>query len=130
MSYILWSQVCYSRTMWDPLLNEFPESVHGFRCMLAIKYLQAIEETYEPNTLGYDLIRDLISVVRASNYVEATRRYSHFHSRLEGSSKTELRQPILQPCCCPHCPRHKQASTMDVPAHVPKAQVLQNVQKS
>nr|CAJ45034.1 precoat protein [Tomato yellow leaf curl virus] len=36
--------------MWDPLLNEFPESVHGFRCMLAIKYLQSVEETYEPNT--------------------------------------------------------------------------------
>ena len=55
--------------MWDPLLNEFPESVHGFRCMLAIKYLQSVEETYEPNTLGHDLIRDLISVVRARDCV-------------------------------------------------------------
>ncbi|CAQ63435.1 coat protein [Okra leaf curl virus] len=63
--------------MWDPLVNEFPESVHGFRCMLAIKYLQALEDTYEPNTLGSDLIRDLISVIRAKNYVEATRRYNY-----------------------------------------------------
>nr|QBC73661.1 movement protein [Tomato yellow leaf curl virus-IL] len=115
--------------MWDPLLNEFPESVHGFRCMLAIKYLQSVEETYEPNTLGHDLIRDLISVVRARDYVEAARRYSHFHARLEGSPKAELRQPIQHPCCCPHCPRHKQATIMDVQAHVPKAQNIQNVSK-
>nr|ANE06426.1 AV2 protein [Tomato yellow leaf curl virus]CCQ77581.1 AV2 protein [Tomato yellow leaf curl virus] len=115
--------------MWDPLLNEFPESVHGFRCMLAIKYLQSVEETYEPNTLGHDLIRDLISVVRARDYVEATRRYNHFHARLEGSPKAELRQPIQQLCCCPHCPRHKQATIMDVQAHVPEAQNIQNVSK-
>nr|AMP46439.1 movement protein [Deinbollia mosaic virus] len=115
--------------MWDPLVNEFPDSVHGFRCMLAIKYLQAIEETYEPNTLGHDLIRDLISVIRARDYVEATRRYNHFHSRLEGASKTELRQPICEPCCCPYCPRHKQTSSMDLQAHVQKAQDVQNVQK-
>nr|WAK57626.1 AV2 protein [Tomato yellow leaf curl virus] len=115
--------------MWDPLLNEFPESVHGFRCMLAVKYLQSVEETYEPNTLGHDLIRDLISVVRARDYVEATRRYTHFHARLEGSPKAELRQPIQHPCCCPHCPRHKQATIMDVQAHVPEAQNIQNVSK-
>nr|WOL23760.1 V2 [Tomato yellow leaf curl virus] len=115
--------------MWDPLLNEFPESVHGFRCMLAIKYLQSVEETYEPNTLGHDLIRDLISVVRARDYDEAARRYNHFHARLEGSPKAELRQPIQHPCCCPHCPRHKQATIMDVQAHVSKAQNIQNVSK-
>nr|AIY31168.1 AV2 protein [Tomato yellow leaf curl virus] len=115
--------------MWDPLLNEFPESVHGFRCMLAINYLQSVEETYEPKTLGHDLIRDLISVVRARDYVEATRRYKHFHARLEGSPKAELRQPIQHPCCCPHCPRHKQATIMDVQAHVPEAQKIQNVSK-
>nr|ALK03577.1 precoat protein [Whitefly-associated begomovirus 7]ALK03583.1 precoat protein [Whitefly-associated begomovirus 7]ALK03595.1 precoat protein [Whitefly-associated begomovirus 7] len=115
--------------MWDPLLNEFPDSVHGLRCMLAIKYLQAVEETYEPNTLGHDLIRDLISVIRARDYVEASRRYNHFHSRLEGSSKAELRQPIFQPCCCPHCPRHKQASIVDLQAHVSKAPDLPEVQK-
>nr|UZH24574.1 movement protein [Chayote yellow mosaic virus] len=116
--------------MWDPLLNEFPDSVHGFRCMLAVKYLQAVEETYEPNTLGHDLVRDLISVIRAKDYVEATRRYHHFHARLEGASKAELRQPIYQPCCCPHCPRHKQTTVMDLPAQLQKAQNVQDVQKS
>nr|ARD24684.1 V2 [Watermelon chlorotic stunt virus] len=115
--------------MWDPLLNDFPESVHGFRCMLAVKYLQAVESTYEPNTLGYELIRDLILVLRARDYGEANRRYSHFHSRFEGSSKTELRQPLHEPCSCPHCPRHKQASTMGQQAHVSKAQDVQDVSK-
>nr|QIH13310.1 V2 protein [Tomato yellow leaf curl virus]QIH13611.1 V2 protein [Tomato yellow leaf curl virus]QIH13618.1 V2 protein [Tomato yellow leaf curl virus] len=115
--------------MWDPLLNEFPETVHGFRCMLGIKYLQLVENTYSPDTLGYDLIRDLISVIRAKDYVEATRRYSHFHSRIQGASPAEFRQPIQQPCCCPHCPRHKQATIMDVQAHVPEAQNIQNVSK-
>nr|AGH27791.1 AV2 protein [Tomato yellow leaf curl virus] len=115
--------------MWDPLLNEFPQSVRGFRCMLAIKYLQSVEETYERNTLGHDLIRDLISVVRARDYVEATRRYNHIHARLEGSPKAELRQPIQQPCCCRHCPRHKQATIMDVQAHIPETQNIQNVSK-
>nr|ANO40197.1 movement protein [Tomato yellow leaf curl virus] len=116
--------------MWDPLLNEFPESVHGFRCMVAIKYLQSVQETYEPNTLGHDLIRDLISVVRARAYVQATRRYNYFHARLGGSPKAELRQPIQQPGCCPHCPRHKQATIMHVRAHVPEAQNIQNVSKA
>nr|AFU75276.1 V2 [Tomato yellow leaf curl virus] len=115
--------------MWDPLLKEYDESVHGFRCMLDIKYLQSVEETYERNTLGHDLIRDLISVVRARDYVEATRRYNHFHARLEGSPKDELRQPIQQPCCLSSCPRHKQATIMDVQAHVPKAQNIQKVSK-
>nr|AGR84111.1 AV2 [East African cassava mosaic Malawi virus] len=116
--------------MWDPLLNEFPESVHGFRCMLAIKYLQALEETYEPNTLGHDLTSvHLICVIRARDYVEATRRYNHFHSRLEvrrSCTSTARSAAVL----LSHCPRHKQATIMDVPAHVSKAQNVQNVQKS
>nr|UFP62810.1 AV2 [African cassava mosaic virus] len=113
--------------MWDPLVNEFPDSVHGLRCMLAIKYLQALENTYEPNTLGHDLVRDLISVIRARNYVEATRRYHHFNARLQGSSKAELRQPIQEPCYCPHCPRHKSKTGLDEQTHVQKAHDVQDV---
>ncbi|ALO02622.1 AV2 [Telfairia golden mosaic virus] len=130
LSLYTWSPYFHYRNMWDPLLNEFPESVHGFRSMLAVKYLQAVEQTYEPNTLGHDLIRDLICVIRAKDYVEATRRYNYFHARLEGASKAELRQPIYQPCCCPHCPRHKQTTIMDVSSQLPKAQDVQDVQKS
>nr|AND95306.1 AV2 protein [Tomato yellow leaf curl China virus] len=114
--------------MWDPLLNEFPETVHGFRCMLAIKYLQLVENTYSPDTLGYDLIRDLILVIRARDYDEASRRYSHFHSRLEGASPAELRQPIHGSCCCPHCPRH-QKTNMGQQAHVSEAHDVPDVQK-
>ncbi|AFM44660.1 AV2 [Premna leaf curl virus] len=115
--------------MWDPLENEFPDTVHGLRCMLAVKYCQLIEDTYAPDTLGYDLIRDLILVIRARSYVEATRRYSHFNSRLEGTSQAELRVPRNEPCHCPHCPRHKQKEDVGQQAHVPKAQDVQDVQK-
>ncbi|BAD11107.1 V2 [Tomato leaf curl Java virus-[Ageratum]] len=115
--------------MWDPLVNEFPETVHGLRCMLSVKYLQLVEATYSPDTIGYDLVRDLISVIRARNYVEASRRYSHFHSRLEGTSPSELRHTRDEPCCCPHCPRHQQKKDMDQQAHVSQAQTVQNVQK-
>nr|CUH74529.1 pre-coat protein [Tomato leaf curl Karnataka virus] len=115
--------------MWDPLVNEFPETVHGFRCMLAVKYLQLVEKTYSPDTLGHDLIRDLISVIRARNYVEATSRYNHFHSRFEGTSPSQLRQPLWSSCSCPHCPRH-QIKSMGEQAHEQKAQDVQDVQKS
>ncbi|AGR84124.1 AV2 [East African cassava mosaic Malawi virus] len=116
--------------MWDPLLNEFPESVHGFRCMLAIKYLQALEETYEPNTLGHDLVRDLICVIRARDYVEATRRYNHFHSRLEVRRSCTSTARSAAVLLSPLSKAYQQATIMDVPAHVSKAQNVQNVQKS
>ncbi|AAF01054.1 precoat protein [Tomato yellow leaf curl Indonesia virus-[Lembang]] len=116
--------------MWDPLLNEFPDSVHGFRCMLAIKYLQGVEATYAPDTVGYDLVRDLISVVRASNYAEACRRYSLFRSRIESTPSSQLRQPRYQPCCCTHCPRHKSKEVLDFSAYVPEAQDLPDVPNS
>ncbi|BAU61800.1 Av2 protein [Malachra yellow mosaic virus] len=114
--------------MWDPLVNEFPETVHGFRCMLAIKYLQLLSEGYSPDTVGYDLIRDLISILRSRNYVEASCRYRHFYPRVEGASASELRQPVLNPCCCPHCPRHK-IPNVGEQAHESQAQNVQDVQK-
>nr|CAZ64208.1 AV2 protein [Alternanthera yellow vein virus] len=114
--------------MWDPLLNPFPKTVHGFRCMLAVKYLQAVEETYAPDTLGFDLIRDLILVIRASNYVEACSRYDHFIQRIEGTSTSELRQSYSTPCYCPHCARRSKAAVVE-PSHVPQTKAVQNVQK-
>nr|AND95242.1 AV2 protein [Malvastrum yellow vein Yunnan virus] len=112
--------------MWDPLLNEFPETVHGFRCMLSIKYLQLLSEGYSPDTVGLDLIRELISILRSRNYVEASCRYRHFYSRVEGASSSELRQPLLNPCSCPHCPRHK-ISKLGEQAHESQAQNVQDV---
>nr|AGF41098.1 V2 [Euphorbia leaf curl virus]AXX39063.1 V2 protein [Euphorbia leaf curl virus]AXX39069.1 V2 protein [Euphorbia leaf curl virus]QCS40518.1 V2 protein [Euphorbia leaf curl virus]QCS40524.1 V2 protein [Euphorbia leaf curl virus] len=115
--------------MWDPLVNEFPETVHGFRCMLAVKYLQLVADTYSPDTVGYNLIRDLICILRSRNYVEAQSRYNHFHPRLEGSTEAELRQSRIEPCLCPYCPRH-QIKSMGQQAHEQEAQDVQDVQKS
>ena len=100
--------------MWDPLVNDFPDTVHALRCMLAIKYCQLVANTYDPDTVGYDLIRDLILVIRARNYVEASRRYSDFNTRLQSTPPAEFRQPRDQPCRCPHCPRHKQKTGLDL----------------
>ncbi|ACA96938.1 AV2 [Gossypium darwinii symptomless virus] len=115
--------------MWDPLVNEFPDTVHGFRCMLSVKYLQLLSQDYSPDTLGYELIRDLICILRSRNYVEASCRYRHFYARVESTPASELRQPIHQPCCCPHCPRHK-TTGMDKQAYEQEAQNVSDVQKS
>nr|ARE29912.1 V2 [Corchorus yellow vein mosaic virus] len=116
--------------MWDPLLNQFPETVFGLRCMLAVKYLQLVERTYSPDTVGYELIRDLISVVRARKYAEATTRYEHFNARMESTPSVELRQPVQCPCRCPYCPRHLKISGVGQQAHEQEAEDIQNVQKS
>nr|AUR45002.1 pre-coat protein [Tomato leaf curl Palampur virus] len=114
--------------MWDPLLHEFPESVHGLRCMLAVKYLKEIEKTYSPDTIGYDLVRDLISVVRARNYGEASSRYLHFNARIESTPSSELRQPVCCPCSCPYCPRHK-GKGMGEQTHESETKILPDVSK-
>nr|QGA69842.1 precoat protein [Ocimum yellow vein virus] len=118
----------YLVTMWDPLENEFPETVHGFRCMLAVKYLLLVESTYEPDTLGRELIRDLIRCLRASSYNEASWRYSNFHTRFQGSSSSEFRQPVFRPCTCQHCP-YFQKTNMGLSSYVQKAQDISDVQK-
>ncbi len=114
--------------MWDPLVHEFPKTVHGFRCMLANKYLLAVESKYAPDTLGYELIRDCIGVVRSRNYEQATSRYRDIYTRLQGATEAELQQSVQERCCCPHCPRHKKAD-MGESAHVQKAHDVQAVQK-
>nr|UFP63100.1 AV2 [East African cassava mosaic virus] len=114
--------------MWDPLVNDFPETVHGFRSMLAVKYLLHLEQEYDRGTVGAEYIRDLIGVLRCKNYVEATRRYNNLKPRIQSAEEAELRQPIQEPCCCPHCPRH-QKKNMGQQAHVSKAQNVQDVSK-
>ncbi|ACJ03808.1 AV2 protein [Mesta yellow vein mosaic virus-[India:Bongaon:leaf curl:2007]] len=110
------------------LLKDSPETVHGFRCIFAINFFQQLSEEYSPDTVGYDQIRDLISILRPRIYVEASCRYRHFYPRVEGASSTELRQPLCNPCSCPHCPRHK-VSYVGEQAHVSEAQNVQDVQK-
>ncbi|AFM77720.1 precoat protein [French bean leaf curl virus] len=115
--------------MWDPLLHDFPETVFGLRCMLAVKYLQLVEQSYSPDTLGYDLIRDLISVVRARRYAEATSRYANFSARMESTPPAELRLPLRCPCSCPYCNRHFKVKGVGQQADEQEAQDLSNVQK-
>uniref|UniRef100_Q9YRC4 Protein V2 n=1 Tax=Tomato leaf curl New Delhi virus - [Luffa] TaxID=223349 RepID=Q9YRC4_9GEMI len=114
--------------MWDPLLHEFPESVHGLRCMLAVKYLHRDRKrNYSPrHSSATDLVRDLILVLRAKNYGEATSRYHHFNARIEGTPTSQLRQPLWNSCSCPHCPRHK-SKGLDQQADEQKTQNVQNV---
>nr|WDE41078.1 pre coat protein [Papaya leaf curl Karnataka virus] len=112
----------------DPLVNELPETVHGFRCMLAVKYQQLVEKSYVLDTLGRDLIRELISVIRARNYVEVSSRNNHLHVRFEGTPSSQLCHPIFEPCCCPHCPG-RQSKGMGQQTHVPEALDVQDVQK-
>nr|AJW80814.1 AV2 [Tomato leaf curl New Delhi virus] len=112
--------------MWDSLLNEFPDTVHGFRCMLSVKYLQLLSQDYSPDTLGYELLRDLICILRSRNYVEASCRYRHFIAPCEGTPTSQLRQPLWSSCRCPHCPRHK-SKGLDQQADEQKTQNVQNV---
>ncbi|BAA33157.1 1R2a [Mungbean yellow mosaic virus] len=60
--------------MWDPLVNDFPKSLHGFRCMLAIKYLQYIQANYPSNSLGYVYLTELIQVLRIRKHAKAELR--------------------------------------------------------
>nr|UYW62006.1 precoat protein [East African cassava mosaic virus] len=112
--------------MWDPLVNDFPETVHGFRSMLAVKYPLHLEQECDRGTVGAEHKRNPIGALRCKNYVEATRRYHQFNSRLQGSEKAELRQPIHEPCYCPHCPRH-QKQNVEEQAHVSETHDVQDV---
>ncbi|ADO40703.1 precoat protein [Bhendi yellow vein India virus [India:Thadagan:OY156:2006]] len=115
--------------MWDPLLNEFPDVLHALRCRLSAKYSLLLSQEYAPDTHGYDLIRDLICIVRSRNYVEASCRSRHLYARVESRQAYQIRQPIHQPCCCPHCPRHK-TTGMDKQAYEQETQNVPDAQKS
>nr|ANJ77861.1 V2 [Tomato leaf curl Philippines virus] len=114
--------------MWDPLVHPFPESLHGFRCMLAIKYLQSLQNKYSPDTIGHEFLKDFICILRSKNYAEAFNRYSNVVANVYNTSEAQLRESVQSPCICPHCPRHVlQAKVMDLQAHVSEAQDIQNV---
>nr|QHG11689.1 pre-coat protein [Squash leaf curl China virus] len=112
--------------MWDPLLDEFPESGHGLRWMVTGKYLPEKEKNYSPEPVGYDLVRNLVLVLRAKNYGEATSRYHHFTARIEGPPTSPLRQALWSSCGGPLCPRHKNKG-LDQQADEQKTQNVQNV---
>nr|AAX39364.1 AV2 [East African cassava mosaic virus] len=113
--------------MWDPLLNDFPETVHGFRSMLAVKYLLHLEQEYDRGTVGAEYIRDLIVFYGVRDYVEATRRYNNLNTRIQGAEEAELRQSIRTVLLPPlsASPEAKYGQQ----AHVSEAQDVQNVSK-
>ncbi|UDM84303.1 coat protein [Tobacco leaf curl Puer virus] len=109
--------------MWDPLLNEFPLTLYGFRSMLAIKYLQVVENTYPPNSVGRYHIRYLIQLLRRRNVYKASEEYADLISSigLQGSTEVKLRQP--------NGVSDVDEEGLDLQAHVSQAQNVQNVQK-
>ncbi|AMK07574.1 AV2 protein [Lycianthes yellow mosaic virus] len=112
--------------MWDPLTHPFPETLHGFRCMLAIKYLQSLQAKYSPDTNGSEFLKDLICVLRCKNYAEAFNRYSVIATNVHNTPEAKLRESVQSPCCCLHCPRHViQKKVLGESADVQEAQVLQ-----
>ncbi|AFO38432.1 V2 [Jatropha mosaic Nigeria virus] len=113
--------------MWDPLRNEFPETLHGFRCMLAVKFLQALVDSYSPDTKGYEYIRDLICILRSRHYNEANIRYGLLVSRIQCTPASQLRESSGVTCSCEHCPRHFKKTGLEKQAHEQEAQVLPDV---
>ncbi|AAL00891.1 pre-coat protein AV2 [Mungbean yellow mosaic India virus-[Soybean]] len=113
--------------MWDPLLNDFPKSVHGFRCMLAIKYLQQIQENYPSNSLGYSYLTGLIKVLRIRNHAKADLRYCLLYPDIECTEEIELRYPAHAPCLCGRCPYQHEKEALDKPPHVEETSVLSAV---
>ncbi|ACO83247.1 V2 [Tomato leaf curl Sulawesi virus] len=111
--------------MWDPLIHPFPDTLHGFRCMLAIKYLQSFECKYSPDTVGREFIRDLICILRCKNYAEAFHRYSVVTANVYNTPEAKLRESVQSPCSCPHCPRHViQKTCLDRSSNVSETQIL------
>nr|ABD60094.1 pre-coat protein [Mungbean yellow mosaic virus] len=113
--------------MWDPLLNDFPESLHGFRCMLAIKYLQQVQENYPSNSLGFLYLTGLIQVLRIRNHAQADLRYGLLYPDIECTEKIKLRYPARAACVSGRCPYQHEEKTLDQPPHVEETSVLPTV---
>nr|QHD57840.1 precoat protein [Horsegram yellow mosaic virus]QPK40951.1 precoat protein [Horsegram yellow mosaic virus] len=113
--------------MWDPLLNDFPKTVHGFRCMLAIKYLQQVQENYPTNSVGFLYITELIQVLRIRKHAKAELRYRLLYPGIQCSSETDLRHPPGATCFCGRCPYHNEKKALDQPPHVEETSVLPTV---
>nr|AOF45945.1 movement protein [Mungbean yellow mosaic India virus] len=113
--------------MWDPLLNDFPEPLHGFRSMLAIKYLQQVQENYPSNSLGFLYLTGLIQVLRIRNHAQADLRYSLLYPDIDTHGGDKLRYPARAACVCGRCPLQHEEETLDQPPHVEETSVLPTV---
>ncbi|AQS23365.1 pre-coat protein [Desmodium mottle virus] len=113
--------------MWDPLEHPFPHTVYGVRCMLAVKYVQLVIATYPVDSIGEDLLRRLIQILRCRNHDEAELRYSLLYADVERTEASDLRNPSGAPCTCRSCPKHVQTKGLEEPAHVQEAQDIQGL---
>nr|WAJ60006.1 precoat protein [Horsegram yellow mosaic virus] len=116
--------------MWDPLLNDFPKTVHGFRCMLAIKYLQQLQENYSTNSVGFLYITELIQVLRIRKHAKAELRYRLLYPGIQCSSETDLRHPPGATCFCGKCSCQREKTSVDQPSHVEETEILSVVSLS
>ncbi|QKQ15089.1 AV2 [Calystegia hederacea geminiviridae] len=96
------------QSLWDPLTHPFPQTLHGFRCMLSLKYMSLIRDKYEPGTLGHELAVLLIRSLRSKNYVRSNSSYEEVCALLEetsGGSSPKLHDRYRPVCgeCCPAC---------------------------
>ncbi|CAJ90735.1 V2 protein [Sida yellow vein Madurai virus] len=86
--------------MWDPLENEFPETVHGFRYMLAVKYMQEIAKS--TSLVHWFRVRSgshfRVEVQGlCSSVLQVWRFPLQFLPRVEGSTSTVLAHQLLLP---------------------------------
>ncbi|ANW06472.1 movement protein [Velvet bean golden mosaic virus] len=110
--------------LWDPLLNDFPKSRHGFLCMIGTKYLQVCQQQYPNNSLGFEYLRKLIQILRQKNHAKAELRYRLLNTTISNTSKIELRHPNGITCTCIQCPRHNKEKEVDLSSDVEEATFL------
>nr|ACZ74628.1 AV2 [African cassava mosaic virus-cotton] len=75
--------------MWDPLENNCPDASLGLTWMLVIHELNGYPDTFQPSTLGHNLVRDLWSAIRVS--------YTHINCH-EISAFLLHGTPVVQGC--------------------------------
>ncbi|KAK8652862.1 hypothetical protein V6N13_126885 [Hibiscus sabdariffa] len=94
--------------MFDPLENELPATVHGIRCMLAVKYISEIQQKYSPESLGWILCLQLKRIIRCSDYFKANRRLGEFLRDKESHTASDLHARVACSAC--QCSCHLSAS--------------------
>nr|QBQ95429.1 pre-coat prtein [Mungbean yellow mosaic virus] len=110
--------------MWDPLVNDFRKSLHGFRCMLAIKYLQYIQANFPSTSLGLLYLNELIQVLRIRKHAKVEIRSLLLYPDVDCAEETDLRHPAVVTCICGKCPSQWQKEEVDQPTNVEETEVV------
>nr|WNB50950.1 pre-coat protein [Mungbean yellow mosaic India virus] len=113
--------------MWVPLLNDFPFSVHGFRCLLAIKYLQRFQEIFPSYSLGFLYLTGLIQELRFRNHAKGDLQSGLLYPDFKCTEEMEFQYPAPVACFCGRCAYQHEKKTLDQPSHVEDTSVLPSV---